>query len=256
MSKNDGAKSVLTAPTRTIRKNRIQDLVGPDIPIRRRPTMSKFKLSLRKSDDGGLLVSRTPGTDKLFLGQSLRELSDFVADPLFVQTEGETPLNPEAIRDFRKENTGFVDPKNLKDVSCSSAIKAWARERLPVLEIPYEISNRYKQGKDTAVSDEKASLKLVQLAEDFMLISKFCRQLQASHCTINDHAMGLEFLFEFIGPTVSKTLRMVENKGLDVLFRKYSSENSLRIRANVSGDVVEMQVVVLTPKIRMGMSPL
>ena len=218
-------------------------------------TMSKFRLSLRKSDDGGVLISKIPGDSKLLLGRTLRDLSQFVDDALFTQSANERPLTSESILKFRRENTGFIDPKSLETISCSKAVKTWARERLPVLGIPYEISKRYKQGNDAAVSDQRTSLKLVQLAEDFMLVSKFCRELQACQCSINDHAMGLEFLFEYIGGTESQSLRMVENKGLDVLFRNYASENSLRVRANVSDDVVEMQAIVLTPKIRIGMSP-
>jgi len=257
MSENDEANSVLIAPARIIRENRSMDWVGADIPVRPRPTMSKFKLSLRKSgDEGGSLISKKPGSNTLLLGQSLCELSEFVDDALFIQYEDERPLTSDSIQQFRKENTGFIDPKSLESVSCSNAVKQWARERLPVLDIPYEISKRYKQGKDDAVSDKQASLKLVQLAEDFMLISKFSRKLQACQCSINDHALGLEFLFEFIGSVESKNLRMVENKGLDVIFHKYTSANSLRIRANVSDDVVELQAIVLTPKMRLGMSPL
>jgi len=50
-------------------------------------------------------------------------------------------------------------------------------------------------------------------------------------------------------------MRTIEEKGLNLLFEKFSKENSMRLRANVSDEFVEMQAVVFRKKLRLGMSP-
>jgi hypothetical protein len=69
------------------------------------------------------------------------------------------------------------------------------------------------------------------------------------------HAAGMGFIFEFHGARDRQETRVIEDKGLTVLFAKYSRENSMRLRANISDEFVEIQVVVFRKQLRLGMSP-
>ena len=72
---------------------------------------------------------------------------------------------------------------------------------------------------------------------------------------MSPHGAGMEFLFEFMGNCEHVEMRTIEEKGLNLLFEKFSKENSMRLRANVSDEFVEMQAVVFRKKLRLGMSP-
>ena len=50
-------------------------------------------------------------------------------------------------------------------------------------------------------------------------------------------------------------MRTIEDKGLILLFKKFSKENSMRLRSNVAYEFVEIQAVVFRKKLRLGMSP-
>jgi hypothetical protein len=126
---------------------------------------------------------------------------------------------------------------------------------MQALKIPYEIKNRLKPAQIEENADENATLKLLDLAEDFLQIASFSRNLEAMQIEMAPHAGGMEFIFEFLGQADRIEMRTIEDKALDLFFKKYSKENSMRLRANVSDEFVEMQVVVFKKQLRLGMSP-
>jgi len=216
------------------------------------PGKGDGKLSL-SSQSKGHLLSHAPSGDSLAIGQSLAVLSTEL-----VSTE-ELPYEISNLSDdLKKHNEAhlqYVDPGLLEKSSCPHAIKKWAFERMQSLKVPYEMKNRLKPSQIEENADEKATLKLLDLAEDFLQIASFCRNLEAMQIEMAPHAGGMEFLFEFLGKADRIELRTIEDKALNLLFKKYSRQNSMRLRANVSDEFVEMQVVVFKKQIRLGMSP-
>lgn len=161
----------------------------------------------------------------------------------------------EDLQRYNESQLQFVDATLLESVSCPHAIKKWAFERMQALKIPYEIKNRLKPAQIEENADENATLKLLDLAEDFLQIASFSLNLEAMQIEMAPHAGGMEFIFEFLGQADRIEMRTIEDKALDLFFKKYSKENSMRLRANVSDEFVEMQVVVFKKQLRLGMSP-
>ncbi len=117
------------------------------------------------------------------------------------------------------------------------------------------MKNRLKPSQIEENADEKATLKLLDLAEDFLQIASFSRNLEAMQIEMAPHAGGMEFIFEFLGRVSRIEMRTIEDKALNLFFKTYSKENSMRLRANVSDEFVEMQIVVFKKQLRLGMSP-
>ncbi|MFL3658984.1 MAG: hypothetical protein ACJ07L_13155 [Opitutales bacterium] len=124
------------------------------------------------------------------------------------------------------------------------------------MKLNYEIKNRLnaKQDEDNAVPH--ASRRILELFEDFFQISSFCGKIKALQIEMVAHAAGVAIIFEFHGPCDKQQTLFIEDKGLNVLFTKYSRENSLRLRANVSDEFVEIQVIVFKKQLRLDVSPL
>lgn len=210
------------------------------------------KLSL-SSQSKGHLLSHEPSGASLAIGQSLSVLSAELT------TTEELPFAVSTLSDeLRRHNEvhlQYVDSDLLEKSSCPHAIKKWAFERMQSLKIPYEMKNRLKPTQIEENADEKATLKLLDLAEDFLQIASFCRNLEAMQIEMAPHAGGMEFIFEFLGTSKRIEMRTIEDKALNLFFKKYSRQNSMRLRANVSDEFVEMQVVVFKKQLRLGMSP-
>lgn len=216
------------------------------------PEKAGSKLSLGSSGKGQLL-SHEPSGNSLAIGQSLTvlscELKSTEGLPTEVATFGDDLLK------HSEAHLQYVDMGLLEKASCPHAIKKWAFERMQDVKLPYEMKNRLKPSQIEENADEKATLKLLDLAEDFLQIASFCRDLEAMQIEMSPHAGGMEFIFEFLGKVDRIELRTIEDKALDLFFKKYSKENSMRLRANVSDEFVEMQVVVFKKQLRLGMSP-
>lgn len=90
-------------------------------------------------------------------------------------------------------------------------------------------------------ADVRATLKLLDLAEDFLRISSFCRGLHAMQIEMALHGAGMESLFDYMGSCHSPKIRVIDDKGLKLLFRKFSLESSMRLRPNVSDEFYEMR---------------
>ena len=210
------------------------------------------KLALTSSSKTAILspVSSNRG---IALGDSIIELSkELRTDPRFLDNY---VCASEELEQHQKANQVFIEEHSLDDLTCSQSVKRWAFERLSPLKLSYEIKNRLKPKQNEENADEHASRRLLELAEDFFQISSFCRDIQALQIEMEPHAAGMEFIFEFHGPCDRPEMRIIEDKGLNVLFEKYSRENSMRLRANVSEEFAEIQVVVFKNKLRLGMSP-
>ncbi len=216
------------------------------------PDKPGAKLTLGLSGKGQLL-SHEPFGNSSAIGQSLTvlscELKSIEELPSEVATLGEDLLR------HNEANLQYVDLGLLEKASCPHAIKKWAFERMQEVKLPYEMKNRLKPSQIEENADEKATLKLLDLAEDFLQIASFCRGLEGMQIEMSPHAGGMEFIFEFLGKADRIELRTIEDKALDLFFKKYSKENSMRLRANVSDEFVEMQVVVFKKQLRLGMSP-
>lgn len=216
------------------------------------PEKPGAKLTLGSSSKGQLL-SHEPSGNSSAIGQSLAvlscELKSIEELPTEVATLGEDLVRHNAV------HLQYVDLGILEKASCPHAIKKWAFERMQEIKLPYEMKNRLKPSQIEENADEKATLKLLDLAEDFLQIASFCRDLEAMQIEMSPHAGGMEFIFEFLGKADRIELRTIEDKALDLFFKKYSKENSMRLRANVSDEFVEMQVVVFKKQLRLGMSP-
>lgn len=199
------------------------------------------------------MLSHEPSNNSLPIGNSLsvlsRELESREELPIEITTLGED------LQRHNQTHLQYVDAGLVESSSCPHAIKKWAFERMQALKVPYEMKNRLKPSQIEENADEKATLKLLDLAEDFLQIASFTRKLEAMQIEMAPHAGGMEFIFEFLGGADRIELRMIEDKALDLFFTKYSKENSMRLRANVSDEFVEMQVVVFKKQLRLGMSP-
>ena len=123
------------------------------------------------------------------------------------------------------------------------------------MKLNYEIKNRLNAKQDEENAVPHASRRILELSEDFFQISSFCCEIQALQIKMAPHAAGMAFIFEFHGPCDKQQTRVIEDKGLNVLFTKYSRENSLRLRANVSDEFVEIQVIVFKKQLRLDVSP-
>jgi len=216
------------------------------------PDKPGAKLTLGFSGKGQLL-SHEPSGNSSAIGQSLTVLSCELKSTLELPSEvanlGEDLLRHNAV------HLQYVDLGLLEKASCPHAIKKWAFERMQEIKVPYEMKNRLKPSQIEENADEAVTLKLLDLAEDFLQIASFCRDLEAMQIEMSPHAGGMEFIFEFLGKADRIELRTIEDKALDLFFKKYSKENSMRLRANVSDEFVEMQVVVFKKQLRLGMSP-
>lgn len=198
-------------------------------------------------------LSHEPIASGTLIGQSLAQLSDALKASV-ATCPFEAGITSELLK-HNAENVQYIEEKRLEAVFCPHALKKWAFERMSGLKLPYEMKNRLKPQEIEENADERATLKLLDLAEDFLQISSFCRHLQAMQIEMAPHGAGMEFLFEYMGSCESPDMRAIEDKGLNLLFKKFSRENSMRLRANVSDDYVEMQAVVFRKTLRLGMSP-
>jgi hypothetical protein len=213
---------------------------------------NKGKLSISASGKSDLLRSE-PSERTIALGTTLAELSSALSsDPNvsgeYLQAAGDMEIH-------RKENLRFIDETEVNASSCPHSLKRWAAERLPQLNISYEVMNRLSPKDIEENADKRAAIRLIELAEDLLQISSFCRDLHGSQVEMAVHAVGMEFIVGFMGTCSRSEMRTIEDKGLNLLFEKYSRENSMRLRANVSDDYVEMQIIVLKGKLRLGLSP-
>lgn len=210
------------------------------------------KLALQSGSKTAIL-NPVPSLQSIVLGDSLSELSQILeAAP---QVMGEYANAKEDLERYQKANRLFIQESSFDALSCSQSVKRWAFERLSPLKLSYEIKNRLKSNQAEENADVHASRRLLELAEDFFQISSFCREIKALQIEMEPHAAGMEFLFEFLGASERLETRAIEDSGLNVLFEKYSRENSMRLRANVSDEFVEIQVVVFRKSLRLGMSP-
>ncbi len=218
-----------------------------------KPERKASEKLLLPSGNKTAILCPLPSLHSIALGESLVELSQVLkSEPRVV---GEYVYASEDLERFQKNNRLFIQETSLDTLSCSQAVKRWALERLPPLKLSYEIKNRLNAKQADENADSLASRKLLELVEDFFQISSFCRDLDALQIEMAPHAAGMEFLFEFLGTCDRQEKRAIEDKGLNVLFTKYSRENSMRLRANVSDEFVEIQVVVFKKQLRLGMSP-
>jgi len=210
------------------------------------------KLALSSSRKTAIL-SPIPCLHCIALGNSITELSkELKTDP---QIQGDYSTVSEDLDEYQKANQFFIEEKSLNAFTCSQSVKRWAFERLSPLKLAYEIKNRLNSKQDNENADPHASRRLLELAEDFFEISSFCREIKALEIAMEPHAAGMGFIFEFHGARDRQETRVIEDKGLTVLFAKYSRENSMRLRANISDEFVEIQVVVFRKQLRLGMSP-
>lgn len=180
----------------------------------------------------------------------LREHGAF--DP---QTEGSFYREAQELCHFSQENTRYADCGRILQTDCPNALKAWAAERLPTLGISYGFSNRLTKSDIAANLDKNASLRLIQMADDLALITRFCRHIKSLKIESAPHQNGLEFLFRFSGWAMDERMRDVEKHATEALLQSAWKENSLKIRILRTSEGVELQAIVLRPKMRLGFSP-
>jgi len=206
-------------------------------------------------DQGGFLAA-SPGKDRVELGQALSALADRL-----LEEEGEPPAPREIaarLEQIRARGPrSYADSAKLAAISCRDAARAWAARRLPELEIPYRLRDQLtaEEGGKEGGEDRQASLRLVELAEDFLRIVRFCRRIDLVDVSIDRHPAGIAFDIVARGRCEEMALRVVENKGLDIALQRYARENSLKTRFHVEDAQAALHVVVLRPKLRLGLSP-
>lgn len=224
----------------------------PNLPFRPKGKGTE-KLSLRSASKTALLNSVPSSPNAFCLGESIAALSTVLKNDVALLDEYSFAGGD--LDEHRAANRWYVEASEVNALSCSQSVKRWAIERLSPLKFTYEVKNRLKPKQDEENADALASRKLLELAEDFFQISSFCRDLKGLHIEMSPHAAGMEFLFEFVGDCERQELRNIEDQGMNVLFSKYSRENSMRLRANISDEFAEIQVVVFRANLRLGMSP-
>jgi len=206
-------------------------------------------------DQGGFLAA-SPGKDRVELGQALSTLADRLLDE---EAEASAPREIAArLEQIRARGArAYADSAKLAAISCRDAARAWTARRLPELEIPYRLRDKLapREGDKDAGEDRQASLRLVELAEDFLRIVRFCRRIDLMDVSIDRHSAGIAFDFVARGRCDEMALRVVENRGLGIALQRYARENSLKTRFHVEDAQAALHVVILRPKLRLGLSP-
>ncbi len=195
------------------------------------------------------LTSSSPKLDSVPLGRVLRGLSDRISIE-----------SPERIDDtlelFLDEHERYANATRIASLSSAHALKAWAAERLPSINLSYGFSNRIDQDEINSNLDETAPLKLVEFADDLTLIASYCRNLSELKIEATPHSHGLCFRFQFRGRTARKGRKDIESESVATLLREGARDNSLKKRVFATDMQIEAECIVLRKKVRLGFSPL
>lgn len=195
------------------------------------------------------LTSSSPKLDSVPLGRVLRGLADRLSNEL-----------PEALDDtlelFLDEHERYANATRIASLSSAHALKAWAAERLPSINLSYGFSNRINQDEIQLNLDETAPLKLVEFADDLTLIASYCRNLNELKIEASPHSHGLCFRFLFKGRTARKGRKEIEAESIDTLLREGARDNALKKRVFATDMQIEAECIVLRKKVRLGFSPL
>lgn len=194
------------------------------------------------------LTSATPKIDSVPLGKVLRGLSDRLAI--------ESPADIDETLDlFLDEHARYANATRIASLSSPHALKAWAAERLPSLDISYGFANRISQSEIQSNLDERAPLKLVEFADDLCLIAKYCRSIKELKIDASSHSHGLAFKFVFIGDIKGSERSVIEDASVQSLLNEGARENCLRKRVFATAGKIEAECIALRKKVRLGFSP-
>lgn len=199
------------------------------------------------------LVTKIPGHGRIAFGEALQSLSQQLASETS-QAAG-SGASAMDIHRFGQDQLRYLDPACLQKLTCAEAIQQWAAQRLPSLNVEYNLLNRIQRQQVSANQDRGISQQLVLLAEDFMLISKFCRHLRHTSITISPNPNGIHFFIVNAGRCDRAEMRLVEDKGFNVLMEKYVKESGFKVQITGSDHSVQMSALALKPKARMGITP-
>ena len=200
------------------------------------------------------VTSISPGADKIPLGQALQSLTEAVLYSF--DEEADMTVTGSDLERFCTEHERYADTNRLAKTSCPHAVRAWAAERLPGLGISYGFSNQLPQEVINSNIDERASLRLVQFADDLTMIARFCRKVEDLRIEATPHSQGLDFRFRFHAKPLGFRFGDVESRGFADLLQQSTQDNCLKNRILATEEGIEAQSIVLRKKIRLGFSPL
>ena len=174
----------------------------------------------------------------------------------FAEASSRSPTEGEEFDSFFAKHERYADADRLSKISCPHAIKAWAAERLPGLNISYGFSNRLPQDVVLANLEERASLRIVEFADNLTMIARFCRKITQLNIDVSTHSQGIEFRFTIHGAPLDERFHQVETKGFNDLLYQTGKDNCLKNRIMATETLVEAQSIVLKKKLRLGISPI
>tara|TARA_B110000037_G_C16843597_1_gene392839 strand:- start:39 stop:641 length:603 start_codon:yes stop_codon:yes gene_type:complete len=198
------------------------------------------------------LISPKPGKDKVTLGESFSQLSDIIS----VASDSTLSLQDarKNLQNFQDRNLRYVNAKACQEIDCLQAVESWI-ERLNSIVPQVDFTITFNKTDVESIQDRQASLRLINLAEDFMLITKFCRDIESAQISVNHSDFGIEFEFNYSGSINTADSRKLEDRSLNILLAKSLRESSLRPWINCTATSSELRVIVLKPNARLGFSP-
>ncbi|MDQ8184492.1 hypothetical protein [Pelagicoccus sp. SDUM812002] len=194
------------------------------------------------------LTSSSPKLDSVPLGRVLRGLADRLS------IEASETID-ETLELFLEEHERYANATRIASLSSAHALKAWAAERLPSLNLSYGFVNRIDQDAIQTNLDETAPLKLVEFADDLTLIAGYCRSLEELKIEAAPHSHGLSFRFCFKGSSDDESRFRVEDESIANLLNHGSGDNSLKKRIIATDTQIEAECIVLRKKVRLGFIP-
>lgn len=198
------------------------------------------------------LISSAPSNNTIALGEAFSELCTILEE--HSETQFRSQDEHSDFQQFQKSNTYYVNPKECQAINCLEAAKQWSSRLSSIVEkVDWESTLDSEQAE--IIKDRHASLRLVGLAEDFTLISAFCRKLESAQIETHLNDYGIELVFILYGQNQSFESRKLEDESFNHLLSKAMRENSLKSWINCSEDCSELRVVVLKPNARLGLSP-
>lgn len=200
------------------------------------------------------VTSRKPGEDKVPLGQAMAALTEAVLSGI---GHFENAIEAsEKLENFSKSSERYANARQLAKISTPHALKAWAAERLPSFGISYGFSNRLTKVETQQNFDERASLKLVQFADDLTTVARFCRDVSELLIDVDAHSHGIEFHITLKGRCLDERFEAAERHSIEELLQAHSGDNSFKHRVIATSQGIEAQSILFRKKVRLGFSPL
>ncbi|MEM9158579.1 MAG: hypothetical protein AAGB46_05970, partial [Verrucomicrobiota bacterium] len=159
---------------------------------------------------------------------------------------------PHDVQRFLVAHERFLNKSKLENLAFSESIELWTTDRLTRLGVAHTVENLIRKAVPKIDQDIAVAEKCIHLCEDFMLVSKFCRELESIKVETANHQSGLLLLMSSSGPCESMDFRAFEDKGVTLLLNQYQTENAMKLQISSSRETLEMRTILYEPESRLG----